>query len=201
MQTISFTFNVNASTEEVLEGIEVIGKFFGIQTDDTIDADDTTGAPPAAVAVAVGDHDANGLPWDERIHASTKAKNADGSWRYRKGVADTQKSKVEKELRAALAANPAPSSPTPALPAALPATPGLPAAAPALPTVNPAYTAFVEFIAARTVPAPGARLTPEWVQQALTTYGVENGQMQNLAHRVDLIPQITAAIKTALGEA
>lgn len=200
MQTISFTFSTNASTEEVLEGIEVIGKFFGIQTDATIDADDTTGAPPADVSAAVGDLDVHGLPWDARIHASTKAKNADGSWRYRKGVADTQKSKVEKELRAALAANPAPSSPTPALPVALPATPGLPAA-PALPTVNPAYTAFVEFIAARTAPAPGARLTPEWVQQALTTYGVENGQMQNLAHRVDLIPQITAAIKTALGEA
>lgn len=195
MQSISFTFNTNASTEEVLEGLETIGKFFGTQTG-TVDPEDTTGAPPAAVAVAVGDHDANGLPWDERIHASTKAKNADGSWRYRKGVADTQKSKVEKELRAALAANPAPSSPTPALPA----TPGLPAA-PALPTVNPAYAAFVEFIAARTAPAPGARLTPEWVQQALTTYGVQDGQMQNLAHRIDLIPQITAAIKTSLGEA
>src|ERR1043165_8322493 len=32
------------------------------------------------------DVDSRGLPWDERIHAGTKATNADGSWRNKRGV-------------------------------------------------------------------------------------------------------------------
>jgi len=47
--------------------------------------------------------DKNGLPWDERIHASTRTRNADGSWRYKRGVADTWVVEVEKELRALMA--------------------------------------------------------------------------------------------------
>ncbi len=43
--------------------------------------------------------DKNGLPWDERIHSSSRAINADGTWRYRKNVPDETKQSVEAELR------------------------------------------------------------------------------------------------------
>ena len=51
-----------------------------------------------------GELDVNGLPWDERIHAGTKAKNADGSWRQRRGLNDPALvARVEAELRARVA--------------------------------------------------------------------------------------------------
>lgn len=67
--------------------------------------------------------DKNGIPWDERIHAGTKRKNADGTWSLKKGV--------DKELAAQIIAEyqvAAPSKPSaPAAPSA-PAKPGVPAA-------------------------------------------------------------------------
>lgn len=42
--------------------------------------------------------DVNGRPWDERIHASSKAKNADGTWRAKRGVASELVAEVEAEL-------------------------------------------------------------------------------------------------------
>lgn len=42
--------------------------------------------------------DDRGMPWDERIHASSKAINADGTWRYKRGVDKTLIDEVEKEL-------------------------------------------------------------------------------------------------------
>ena len=44
------------------------------------------------------DVDSRGLPWDERIHASTKATNGDGSWRNKRGVDKALLDQVEQEL-------------------------------------------------------------------------------------------------------
>ena len=49
------------------------------------------------------DRDADGLPWDERIHASTKGRNADGTWKKRRNVNAEYKKLVEQELRDAMA--------------------------------------------------------------------------------------------------
>ena len=72
--------------------------------------------------------DKNGIPWDERIHAGTKRKNADGTWSLKKGV--------DKELAAQIIAEYQVAAPTtttvPAAPAA-PAKPGVPPAPPAAP--------------------------------------------------------------------
>jgi hypothetical protein len=45
--------------------------------------------------------DIHGLPWDARIHAETKAKVKDGSWRYKRGLDDATKQTVETELKGA----------------------------------------------------------------------------------------------------
>lgn len=82
-------------------------------------------APPAT--------DKNGLPWDERIHAGTKALNADGTWKKRRGVDDATVAAVTAELTGA-APTPAPQpepEPTPApTPAAQPETAPTPAPVP-----------------------------------------------------------------------
>lgn len=47
--------------------------------------------------------DSAGLPWDERIHAPSKATNKDGTWRARRGIDPAIVIAVEAELRAKLA--------------------------------------------------------------------------------------------------
>lgn len=48
----------------------------------------STGATPET-AVRTLDLDTEGLPWDERIHSGTKAKNEDGKWKLRKGMGNS----------------------------------------------------------------------------------------------------------------
>ena len=59
-------------------------------------------APVAPVEQPVN-IDTNGLPWDARIHASTKTTNADGSWRNRRGVDKELIAQIEAELKSGAA--------------------------------------------------------------------------------------------------
>lgn len=60
-----------------------------------------TAAPTVTDAAPMihADLDKNGLPWDERIHSSSKAKLASGAWKYRRGVEPVEVQQVEAELR------------------------------------------------------------------------------------------------------
>lgn len=51
-------------------------------------------------SVPSGEVDVNGMPWDKRIHASSKSINKDGSWRYQRGVDKETIVKIEAQLRA-----------------------------------------------------------------------------------------------------
>ncbi len=101
-------------------------------------------APPATSAAATqapvsdGEQDRNGYVWDASIHASTKTKNADGTWRYKRGVADTVVEGVEAAQRAArgivgigdgstqiTAVAPPPPVAAPPVPPAAPTAPGI----------------------------------------------------------------------------
>lgn len=67
-----------------------------------------TPEPPAAEAPQTGSEtDRDGLPWDERIHASSRAKVKDGTWRKRKGVNDDYYAQVVAELKGAPQQQPA----------------------------------------------------------------------------------------------
>lgn len=63
----------------------------------------------AAVLAGAPDFDSAGLPWDERIHAASRATIADGTWRKRRNVPDETYEAVTAELRAASSATLAPS--------------------------------------------------------------------------------------------
>lgn len=124
-------------------------------------------APASASAATPGpagvELDSSGLPWDGRIHGSTKSKNQDGTWRQKRGLNDPGlKDKVEAELRAAMAAKApasAPSTPAPVMSpgaaSSVPA-PSTPPVAPPVPT-PPASPSVPPVPAAPTTePAPAA---------------------------------------------
>lgn len=129
--------------------------------------------------------DADGLPWDERIHSSNHKMTAKGVWTKRRGVADELVKTVEAELRAPSASAlpqpvAVPMQPAPMTPAAAPmpmATPEptMPTMAPVpMPAVAPAPTTlgFPDFmqILGNQMRGDPAKITNEnnaWVAQQL----------------------------------
>lgn len=88
--------------------------------------------------------DKEGLPWDHRIHAESKAQNQDGTWRKKRGVTDEEFARVKGEMKAMLGGVQVP-GPTaasgvtaPPEPAATPTPP-----APAAPTGDSGYGAMM----------------------------------------------------------
>ena len=96
--------------------------------------------PPPSTTPGGAELDKDGLPWDERIHASTKTKNKDGTWRQKRELPDGRREQVEAELRHLMSLN-AGAAPATVDMAALHASPqSAPAqvpAAPGLPQVTP----------------------------------------------------------------
>jgi len=90
---------------------------------------DTAAVTPAPVSnIVAGETDVNGMLWDKRIHAKTKTKIKDGSWKIKRGV-DTNLVAQVKAEQASIAGTAAPV--TPAIPAApveasVPAVPAAP---------------------------------------------------------------------------
>lgn len=80
----------------------------------------------AHAATGPVDLDAEGIPWDARIHASTKVKTQKNVWKARKGLNDdTLVNRVKAELRAQVAQSAAPLPVTPPA-ASLPVAPVAP---------------------------------------------------------------------------
>lgn len=79
-----------------------------------VPAPTTSGVVPVPPAPAAPtnpvDLDKNGLPWDYRIHAESKAKIADGTWRKKRGADPALIVTVEDELRQLMGA-PSPAAP------------------------------------------------------------------------------------------
>lgn len=110
-----------------------------------VGSDNGPTAPISASPSSGVELDADGLPWDGRIHsgpADKRPKNADGRWRSKRGVDDATIAAVTAELRQVMGA-PAP-VPTPAAAAPAPASPPpapvatAPTPAPAAPPPTPA---------------------------------------------------------------
>jgi hypothetical protein len=168
-------------------------------------------AVPAAPSSPAGievDHD--GLPWDARIHAGGRAKNADGRWRQKRGLNDgALKARVEAELRQAMGAPAAASVPVPLPPAVAPTPPTSPpsvasatvTAAPTITTTTPTAPPPPTEPAADTFPALAARLGPHLVSGKLTqeqlgatlaVFGLSS--MSQLAVRPDLVASVGAQL-------
>lgn len=178
----------------------------------------TPPAPPAPGS-AGPQVDSRGLPWDGRIHASTKAFLKDGTWRQKRDTDPALVTQVEAELRqvmglpapATAAVPPAPvvnsvfaagaaaaGLPPPVLvppaPAPVAAVPPAPPAANPAPAGDPAT--FADLMLWLTPHMPH-KLTPEQLNGTLSANGLPG--LPGLMHRPDLVPVIVAQIKPMLG--
>lgn len=166
---------------------------------------------------AVADHlDKNGLPWDERIHASSHAKTVDGSWRMKRGVDDALVTEVEGGLKA-LMSIPAPPIVVPAgsisieeatqarvngrielLSVAPPPTPPV-AVAPPPPPPAPAAgdkAAYIKLVTVTLNAIRDGKLTQESLAAAVQSVGVP--ELKLLANRLDLVPQVMQTIEALI---
>lgn len=169
-------------------------------------ADPTPGhaipAPPALPppgAAAAPDKDAKGVPWDARIHASSKEKNKDGTWRVKRGADKAEVARILAEITP-MALPPA-SPPMPPIPPVPPAAPpaapvsvpagapvasGVPASADA--PVNP----FVELMQHVMLQVRSSKITNAEVMECAGKFGIV--RLDELSAKVELIPQVRAAI-------
>jgi hypothetical protein len=167
----------------------------------TVPAAAAPAAPAAPTSPAGIELDSEGVPWDGRIHGSTKAKNADGTWRQKRGLNDPAlKKRVEAELKAALAAGTltaAAAAPVAPPPVVVPPAP--PAAAVAPPPAAVAET-FPTLIARLTPHLRPDRLTDARIAQVLASLG-QNPPITGIAQlavRPDLVPAAGAAFDAVL---
>lgn len=159
--------------------------------------------PVAPPATGAADLDSKGLPWDPRIHsAGDNKKNADGSWRKKRGVPDTLVTEVEAELRQimaipALAQAPvaAPVIPLPPIPAApVPAAPAPVAAAPTLAQAQAVIT-FSTWMEELTPALNRQLITQELFSQLTKNAHGPATDMNALVMRPELIPPVRHAMK------
>ncbi len=136
--------------------------------------------------------DADGLPWDGRIHSSSKALLADGRWRQRRNTDPALVASVTAELKAALSAPAAvPIPPVAAVPTPPAAVLTPPAAVPTPPAGDGTGMSFLDFMRAITA----ARTAPQTVLEACQSVGIPN--IPALAQRPDLIPSVATALGVA----
>ena len=160
----------------------------------------TAAAPtaPAATPNPAGvELDVSGLPWDGRIHSSTKAKNKDGTWRALRGRNDEAKAKaIEAELRAAMAAGAPPAPPQPPAPPVTPPAPPIPPATPPAPPAAAGAPTFATLMVKITTAKTAGKLAPEAVDAALAQVGLTT--MMQLAPRPDLVATVNDSIDACL---
>lgn len=161
----------------------------------------TTAAAPVAAPAVPGavDVDKNGVPWLEAVHASSKAKNADGSWRGRKGVSKEERDAAEAAVKAsASGAFTVPASltggsgpvvlntdPAPTMPAAAPAMPPMPQQMPAQMPAQPVFApppvqpvSFEDVLVLYNNLAGAGKITPQHLFQIYADNGFADGNAE-----------------------
>lgn len=149
-------------------------------------------APPSPAGIEV---DADGMPWDARIHAGGRATNADGRWRQKRGLNDPAlKQRVEAELRQAMgAAASVPMGPTTsgaAVPLASTVAPAVPA--PPIAASPAAEESVPQFLARVGGMLASGALTQERLTAALASAGLST--MAQLIVAPALTPVVRAQI-------
>ena len=145
-------------------------------------------AASGAIVASVGvELDKHGLPWDARIHAGTKRKNADNSWTAKRGVEPATVAAVEVELRQVMIAPPgvivAPAATAPAA-VTVGAAPGeVPA---------DARQQFVGLVGRASAAIQGQKITQAEVNQICNDSGIP--ALPLLANRLDLVTLVAQRI-------
>lgn len=133
--------------------------------------------------------DTRGFKWDARIHARTKSKNADGTWRYQRGMQQDKINKIEAEILQIKSTPPAVFvPPAPPAPPAAPVARSEPVAAPVddFPALMSLITSSISL----------KKLKRDDVNAILQGFGIPS--LPVAASRPDLIPKIIQAINEVL---
>jgi len=148
--------------------------------------------PPAAPPNPSNALDSAGMPWDHRIHATTKTKNGDGTWRAKRGVAEKLVADVVEQNKRLMAIAP------PAIPTA-PAVPAAAVANGATPPIPPAADGmtFAELMEQVIRLINSGKVSIEAANASCMPIGVT--ALHQLDKRPDLIPAAWAHIKQAAG--
>ena len=153
---------------------------------------------PAAPTNPVG-VDKAGLPWDARIHGSTKTQNKDGTWRAKRDVLPALVVSVEAELRHLMGLN-ASAAPLPPAPPAPPAPPPPAPTTAAAPGASPSdapmsFGAFMERLTPHMMTNP-PKLTTDQMAVALGKFGLTG--LGQLAITPNLLPAVMAELEPLL---
>lgn len=148
-------------------------------------------APLASGVVAL---DVEGLPWDARIHAASKSKIANGTWKLKKGMSEQRPlvEGVKAELRNTMAIPAVAPAPVPPVMPPLPAP--VPPLAPAAAADPVEFAGFMQWVAGL---IHQGRWTHDHTTATLGRHSLPGAVA--LASRPDLIPQVVRDIKTQLG--
>lgn len=146
--------------------------------------------PPAALDTlkALANVDKGGLPWDERIHSSSKNFTADGNWRKKRGVDEALIAQVEAQLKQLMGLPSPEARPV----ASVPAPPTVTVPAPPIITapveLGDGKQAYISFIGRVSEAIVQKKITQDEVTAICQKYGIVS--LVLLAHRFDLVPQI-----------
>jgi hypothetical protein len=157
-------------------------------------------APPAAPGMTAIENrvfgfdpaslDKEGIPWDGRIHMSTKNRTVENVWKRKRNVPDEEYARVVAELRVSQMAPAAPVVVPPPPPAPVVPVEAVVPPPPPAPTAPAASAAtFPEFMAHVTAGVTSQRFTREDITEACVKCGVAN--LPGLINRPDLIPAVS----------
>jgi len=165
----------------------------------------TTLIPGPVSSVAAVELDVKGLPWDSRIHSSSKNKLANGCWKVARGKAPEYVAQVESELKGGAVVSTGPTAsgvPLPPVPVAPDVTPydvALPTAADAaymasIPPAPPGNPVSFETLMTRISPQISAGvLPPQAVMEACKANGLQS--VVGLQTSPQLVPLVWATLK------
>lgn len=158
----------------------------------------------AASSVAAVELDAKGLPWDGRIHSSSKNKLANGCWKVARGKAPEYVAQVEAELKSGAPSFPPVAPVAPVVPS-FPTVPVVAVPAPPAATVTPtaassnADTLTFETIMPKISALVSAgKMAPTALMQVCTAQGLPN--VVALQSQPQFIPLVWAALKAQYPE-
>lgn len=193
----------NAHVEDGAEQFPDPAAAFGGTTEPDPAAAFGGNAPTTATTLPTGERDAAGIPWDERIHASTKTKTANGQWTRRRNTPDDTYAAVMAELKAANTTRtmeaaagiiPPPPSIVPAPPTASPAPSPAPAAPAASSTAPAGSTSFPEIMKKVTGYQAAGKIDPAGIANLLASIGANPPSIVALNTNKDLIPAFEALL-------
>ena len=131
--------------------------------------------------------DTQGMPWDIRIHARTKTKMKDGSWKKLRGVGPNIVKQVEAELKAVQ------NIPAPPPSVAVPVPPVTAAAVQAPAIAVAAVPGFTDLMSLVTKSITEGKLKRDQVVEVLKPFGIPS--LPLVSTRLDLIPEIMLALE------